>query len=678
MPLPDRAWRAAAVAAVTLIICLFLGASLLHGDASAAASCQADTVVYHAYARSFAEGRAFTLGGVEGASTGCTSHLYLFLLALAAWSGVSQDGLTTVAAGAGVALYLAFLFTFHRSTCLIHPQASPVALFLVASSGYVAFTALGQTDMPLFMALASAACAAALERRHVSLGAILFLAALARPEGILLALAWLGLSIVARCRGRETGWGPVGAGIAGLLGVTAVVGINLAVTGHALFDSLTGKGLYLLPPLPAASAIAAHAVRFVSELVFGIGVGSGWRGWLWPPVLGGLLLICGLCLKSRDDRDSRDVEIWFAGCMAVQLLLIVVGGWQGAAYDRYLGWIVPYIYLYQMIGACELAGRLGLPRLAPVLTGVLLVWQAAGVAGFLPVYAEQCRRMEEERRFCRAISAGVPQGTRIGLYDEYHYAAWLDNLVPVTLAGIFTRDIPVDTAETLEYLKHRPEQRFPLLILSGGEDGRWIERLEGPAVDLPLPLESPGRPVPRLCRVDWRPFDDAREPREGHAPASMSLCDRLDVGYAHDEITHAYQASDRYPGILTLPFAVTAEAVDRPICEVGRFLTGWEEFRVSTTPGKELLIILRLAASARIESLHATGPARREIRTPTGTMLAVSANGTPLPPVRAGFKPADGSFREVAVTVPGALVTGSETRLLIAGERLSCAYWFYQ
>ncbi|HEY9071459.1 MAG TPA: hypothetical protein VIV61_14465 [Candidatus Ozemobacteraceae bacterium] len=678
MPAPEHVWRVAALLAAALMICLFLGVSLHQGNASVFAPSQADAVVYNAYARSFAEGRPFTLGGTGGASTGCTSHLYLLLLALAASAGVSMDGLTAAAAVAGAFLYLAFLFAFHRSARLIHPRAALPALVVVAASGYVAFTALGQTDMPLFMALSAAAFAAALERRHGLLGGILFLVTLTRPEGMLLALGWLVLGIAGRIQGSEAGWGSLMAGAAGVLGIVAALGINIAVTGHAAYDSLAGKGLFLLPPLPAASAIAAHAVRFFSELVFGIGVGTGWRAWIWPPVIGGVLLICGVCLRSREEREIRAIETWFAGCMAVQLVLIVAGGWQGAAYDRYLGWIVPYIYLYQMIGALELAERVSQPRFGHVLASILLAWQAVGVAAFLPLHAEQCRRMEDEMRFCRRISGGVPVGTRIGIYDEYHFAAWLDHLVPVTLAGIFSPGFPTDTPGTLEILKHHPEKRFPLLILSGAPVGRWVERLEGAAVDVPLPLESPGRPVPRLSRVDWKPFDTARDPLAATIPASMTLCDRLDIGYAPDETGHAYEAVDQYPGIVSQPFAVTADLQGRSVCEVGRFMTGWEEFRVSTTPGRDLLIILRLAASARVESLHATGPVVRDVTIPAGTPLAVTVNGTPLPQVDAGFSPSDGMFRELGVMVPGGLITGSETRLLIAGERLSCAYWFYQ
>jgi len=664
-----------------VVMCLFLGVAAYFGDESLIAPSQPDAVVYHRYARSIAEGHPFCFAASDAPTTGCTGHLYVFILACAAAAGVSVPDLAGISFLLGICFYLIFLYSFRRVAVRMDSRAATPAMTLVILNGYVAFTAFGQSDMSLFMALSASAFAFALEKRFAALGATLLLASLARPEGILLSVIWLVKAGYDRFRGNDTDVSPLLAGLAGLAGMVAVILVNIYFTGHAAFDSLNGKGLYRLPMLQAMSAIAAHGVRFISEIVIGIAGNGSWRTFFWPTCIGGLMLICGLGMKARTERPEAGVESWFVGTMVAQMLLIIVSGWQGAAYDRYLGWIVPFFILYQTIGIIEVSERLAAPRLKTLLFAAFAGWQLFGMSHFLSLSAEGCRRMVEEKQFCMQVARVLPRGTRIGLYDEYHFAAWLDGLRPVAMAGIFTPGIPVDDPGNIEYLKHHKEMRFPAMIVSGPTAGRWISRIEGRKLPVPSPLVSPGRPVPRLCETSLEALENAVRPvclPQIASASVLELSDRLDVGFAEDEARCGYEVGCRQPGLEMMPFAVTATCSGMPVCEVGRAIAGWEEFRVRAKPGKDMLMIMRIGGRAFIETRCPTGVLERDIGIASGALIGIAANGAPLESVIASVDEHSENMKEVTVRIPGGLIRGPLVHFLISGDHLSYAYWFYQ
>ncbi|HNW35550.1 MAG TPA: hypothetical protein PKM25_11500, partial [Candidatus Ozemobacteraceae bacterium] len=361
--------------------------------------------------------------------------------------------------------------------------------------------------------------------------------------------------------------------------------------------------------------------------------------------------------------------------------LIIAGGWQGAAYDRYLGWMIPFFIFCQTRGIVEISERLAAPRLKTVLFALFAGWQFFGMAHFLSLYAEGCRRMVEEKQFCQRVTRALPRGARIGLYNEYYFSAWLDGLRPVAMAGIFTPGIPTDDPGSIEYLKHHTEMQFPAMIVSGPSSGQWISRIEGRRLPVLSPLVSPGRPVPRLCAVALETLENAVRPASLPRVASATmpeLSDRLDVGFADDEARCGYETGSRQPGLEMMPFAVAGSCLGLSVCEVGRAITGWEEFRITAKPGKDMLMIMRIGGRALVETRCPTGVSERDIGIASGALIGIVVNGTPLEPVPASVDEKDGTMKEVAVRIPGSLIREPLVHFIVSGDHLSYAYWFYQ
>jgi hypothetical protein len=110
------------------------------------------------------------------------------------------------------------------------------------------------------------------------------------------------------------------------------------------------------------------------------------------------------------------------------------------------------------------------------------------------------------------------------------------------------------------------------------------------------------------------------------------------------------------------------------VADGGRAIVGAESFRVRTRPGRELLMVLRTARSARVALRRASGATLGEIELPE-TRIELLADGRPA--LAISFAPRPG-WDERVLRVPGALVTREQTRLELRGRYAAFHYWFFQ
>jgi hypothetical protein len=158
--------------------------------------------------------------------------------------------------------------------------------------------------------------------------------------------------------------------------------------------------------------------------------------------------------------------------------------------------------------------------------------------------------------------------------------------------------------------------------------------------------------------------------------AGLAEVDRLNVCDPADESNHGYAFSSRL-GDLRLGGAARVEAYSADgvrVADAGRAILGSERFEVKTTPGRELVIVLRTADVVPVAVMRPSGSSVQQLSF-VEAEIAVSADERPV--TRARVHPRAG-WEEAVIRVPAAAVTKARTRIDLSGRYASYRYWFYQ
>lgn len=367
-----------------------------------------DAWIHLAFARNLADGHGLAYRPGEPVA-GSTAPLWtallapLFLLpgAAAAW-----------AKGLGAALYLALAPAAWRlaRALALGPGAALYAGVLTALSSWLAWSALSGMEVPLFTLLAVAGMALHAEERAdpgrppLALG-VLGLAALARPEGLLLlALAVADALLVCRrdpLPGERPGlsglrlaappWRRIATGLVPALAVLAApLAWSLAATGSALPTTFGAKagapGAWLPDP---AALYAALGVLYQPQP--------------WATLLAGAgALRLAVCLGGRRDRGLLPA-LWLAALPLAYAALSTPGRPLLGNFGRYLFPLLPVVAVLAVAGlepaAVRLgrafgAGRLRLP-LRAALAALLLVPPAAALLGGAARFAQSVANVQD-------------------------------------------------------------------------------------------------------------------------------------------------------------------------------------------------------------------------------------------------------------------------------------------
>ena len=180
-------------------VALFLIAAMFASHFLDFPAAQPDTLLYCQGARRIVEGAPFSFSYGEAVTTGTTSVLYPFVLALPYALGAHGSSLLAVGFFLN-ALFLLVFFWGWKKTFEIwvdDPLARLVATMLVVLSGQAVFCALAQSDIGIWMALSALLAYAMASNKRWVYGTVLLLAPWFRPEGMACILAF-GLAIVLR------------------------------------------------------------------------------------------------------------------------------------------------------------------------------------------------------------------------------------------------------------------------------------------------------------------------------------------------------------------------------------------------------------------------------------------------------------------------------------------------
>lgn len=641
---------------------------------------QPDTLLYCQSARQIAEGTPFVYTPGDKPSTGCTSHLYPFLLAALYKAGLTGDALLTGGFALNALFYLLFLANWGviAGRLASSPVTRAGACALLALNGHAAFSSLAQSDVGMWLAVSSGLFVALLAGRTGWFGVLLALSPWCRPEGAVLSLMYAGALTVRRAmRLRVSGaeWGAAAAGLASSAGVFA---FNDWLTGMAQFHSVVNKGYFKQYDLPSALFLTlGDALRIARELLMGMPDKLP-RELIFLPLISALAAWLGFLVRPWRDggRQAWKEAWWLAGC-AGAIGTVASSGWQNTNTDRYLAWLLPIWLLYMAEGAHWAAGRLpnAVSRALPIL--VLGLFQAVSALAFVSLYHSVCLSTQQQYEFGKEAHAAIPPGARVGGEMGVGVAYGMPGHRVVHLSGIYSPDLLAsDAVLNLERLKHRPEARFEYWLFATDR-----AELEDASVEaLCGPTEVVGLDGANLRPAAWEALDRARTPPDGEVAADgWRLADAVDVGWPEDEARTGYEVFSRFNGAVCKPFAVAGRSGTNQLFEVGRVVLGGDSMSVRLTPGRPVRVVLRTAgkASAGVRLGFNSWPRTFSFASPL--KLNVQADGVAAGRVEARLLTTNATeFAEVRFTVPAEAVRESVTRFAFFGDHAALAYWFYQ
>lgn len=632
-----------------------------------------DTPLYCQAARRIAEGVPFSYSEGTAASTGTTSVLYPFVLAVPYLIGFRGDSLLTGGFLLNAAFYLVFLAGW--GAVVLHvfanrPYAQITAAVLIAFFGQSASCALVQTDIGLWMAVSAFLIWGLVAERRGVFIPLLLVAPWVRPEGMVVVVSFgvvLACRMFARREFRWVDWLVFCGGVVSVLGVFA---LNLALTGHAQFASVVGKGYFT--GLTFAQAVYA-AMGDLMELLkaYLLGLPSSLpRNLIFLPLLGAVTLWLGVWGHDWRRFTWREgvVLLAFAG----SAWTVSTSSLQDKNLDRYLAWGFPIILLFIAEG-CEFvakrsASRLGRALLASLNCGFTVVMAIA----FICIFHFSADRADRHRAFAARCEQIMEKGRSVGVWSEAEIAYEFSSRRLAHLCGVYSPEFLTKTAPgVFEILKREPKTRFDYYFFSFMDDPACFSGAERVLLPKQVLMGPDGH---ELRRTDWQAFDLAE--KVPVAPKGKILCDRVDVAYEKEEESHEYGLITNYHMPEFRPFIQTGKLRDSTIVEGGRVVFGGDEMTVHAQSGKDLHIVMRTYPEHRVGYSRMLSGASYLFSAAGKITMNLAVNGRLVgnTTVEVGTN----GFSDVAFSIPGSGITSDNPRIAFLGDHIACGYWFYQ
>ncbi len=476
-----------------------------------------DTFIHLQYARNLAAGRGFVFNPGEHVY-GSTSPLWVALLADAIWLGF--DGVRAAHA-LGLVATLASVVLFHRlmRNSLRMPELRALATVTWAAHAWMIRWSLSGMETPLAVALVLAGFVAFTDGQQwgahpARTGVLWALAALTRPEGVVLLGLW-GLFLVIDTDSRE--------GVRRLLAGSLAAGV---VYGGWLLFARLYFGTFWPNTLAAKTAGTPALLAFVEALVRQVQVVAATDAVL-AGALAGALFFGGRRMLPRRRQAQRLLPwVWIATLPALYIMRGV------PVLSRYLVPILPVLaWLSWRAVERWWAGEEPAPESRP--GAALLGRGLAGRALVQNLLWYQVAVVPQVRTFTAGIRQSlVPWGKwfahntgpdvtiaapDIGALGYYSHRRVLDlaGLVTPAMVPVLQREQPEDVAANLsfepvdraEFVVDRAPRPYDLLARS-----RFAPALQplGHASVPNLGIARPGEAVYSFYRVDWRIVDSLR------------------------------------------------------------------------------------------------------------------------------------------------------------------------
>lgn len=637
---------------------------------------QPDTLLYCQSARQICEGQPFVFTPGDKPSTGCTSHLYPFVLAVPYALGMKGDALFSAGFVLNALFYLLFLFNWGIvADKLVRSEgARLLACALVCLSGHAAYCALAQSDIGFFMAVSSSILAAFLTGHTLTFAFLLAVSPWCRPEGMMLSLAYAAVLAVRRFwpraeRPRVGEWGIAALAAVSSLGVFA---FNQWLTGMPQFHSVYYKGFFKILPFFFA---LEHATRDVMRMALDFFLGmanTAPREFILLPLFGALLGWAGVLRRDWTRAGVWRELVWLLAVL-MSIASVALSGWQNTNIDRYLAWVFPIWLVYIAEGTMAFCGWLRNKTAAAIVLCAVLGFQAFSAFSLVPIYNISSLTSQREYDFAKDAAAVLPKGAKIGGSLCGLAYAWPGHRF-IHLPGIYSPGfLALEMCPHLDKFKHEPSERPDIWLLSKHDESAFLDAVDPSLLCGKTLALGPENSV-RLCEPRWAALDNALLP--SNPPRGKALADSLDVGYAADEKRCGYTVESRFFGMSYAPFAVSALCGTNMIADVGDAVIGWETMRLALRPRKDATFILRTLPGAAC-GVKGSASAIDKLEFKSPLKLRVRVDGTETGVYELPMSETN-HFSEVSFTVPGSAITRRPSKVEVFGDHLSFGWWVYQ
>jgi len=601
-----------------------------------------DSFIYLQYARAIAEGHPFVYSPGNAPTTGATSLLWPFLLVPPHWlPGGPILAIAWALAFGAVALFTSAILIARLGRALAGSLGMVLAAALFFMNPFLLWGYMSGMEIALYATMLLATMLLYLREREAGrfpwLRWWVFLLACSRPEGAVLC-GVLGL-VMARDRWRASRveGGPRFWSVSLLLPFAAAALpflVNLAVSGSIESTSSQAKSILAEPhadvrrkfihdsPLVWLSILYAYVSWFQLEP----GVVIPMRFAIPSAVALLFFVIFSFTKGSRRWADGRALLVLFPAAIVVNSLPIA---WAVHFY-RYQQGFYPVVLLLYAVGlarAAQAAWR-GLPRWAGAPLGFLVVaaplvaWSPNLTKEYgkvIPYYGHNCENiLHQQTKVGRWIHANLPANAVVGMNDAgaiayYGRRSTLD-LVGLTSQG-FAKVYRSGIGCLFEKLRRLPPGRIPTYFAIYPE---WFPYLKSSGVLGPEIFRAHlgynticGEDTKVVYPAEWidaRPSDHVvlAHPET----AGMKVSDTFDLAWLEDEQRHewrpyGYEFDETKgtwrgrPSLLprdVLRQYAYADRPTRPLTDGGRKIFGWEQFRMTLTPDKDAVLVMRTDA----------------------------------------------------------------------------------
>ncbi len=566
-----------------------------------------DTYIHLHYARGIANGHPFQYHPGDGYSTGCTSPLYVVLLAIPFAAGLDGMDLVPVTMGLGaVWLFFTMALLIRIGRQLHNVTAGRLAAALWGTWGFTWYSMhCGmETGLWVTMILATLSCFISWTRRASGIprwyevGAAALLP-LTRPEGVVL-LGVLGLVALARIwRRRHRGWiKPCLAWAAALVPVGAYYITNKALTGTFSTAGMTSKSLLHAPYMWPYQRIARYVEQlFESGQHFLAGEDPLWLG--LGLTLPGLAAVLALAMRERARKVSGPYLV-----MGLWMVLLLI--FASAHYIRIARWERYYLpfFMFASLGAgfalTWAARAVKRPQLAAAVAAVLIFYQGDSTIRWVKQYMADLTTIHTKQASAARAARALPAGSRLVVCDAgaipYLSGKWTFDIVGLTspLGYNYFRN---GVGSRFEMFERLPKKKRPTHIAAYGFC-LW-HGSQGTILSMHRDMM-----VAELADKDAR---------TGHLPITRykgwSVVDQVDVADLHSEDDHDYGMTTRgaiqdnivHRGI------PDGDGIQKQVADGGRLVADRERMTFWATAGKDLKIVARYTVGLEVNLILDAG-----------------------------------------------------------------------
>jgi len=672
---------------------IFLMSMLFYTDGHLAPPLD-DTFIFFQYAKQICHGVPFQYNTGDSPTTGATSLLYPFILAIGFLLGIGKTGILAYSLGLGlICLIVSSLLIFNIGRRLFDETTGLILGLLFLFNGQILWSFFCGMETGFFMCMILAVLYAFLleseKKKYVWTIVFASIMALTRPEGLILSGVLFGFIFFLRNERNYYFLIPVGFGMIFVI-------MNYAFTGSLTFNTMIAKSP-LSRPNSNLFDIAATAGKYYFYIMKDIF--SGFAGKYSPAMYAnedqeavyfapfflffGLLGVLSIVTKEIKEKilgvGALTLCLMMIGIFSLCVSLPVKWHWH-----RYLIPFYPLFLIFVVAGLLLFVKLIcqGSTLIKPAfisLASFFLLFGILNTAYFSVAYGKNCKDIYNQQMILGMwIEKNIPKDAVVAVND-LGAVKYLGDRYIIDLLGLGTNKVGWSWANgagsIFEFLEALDPKKYPDYFIiypswfSFDKIGMLKEEIKQfKLIDSTIAGSSSPMTV---YKVDWslaHSGDTVRtvnEKLEGYR-----LVDFVDVGDIENEKAHHYKFWETQPGmfygLLYQDEACMYSYLNNSsivVIDAGRQITGGESMVVNTIPGKGLKIVKRTSTYTPIEVWV------------NEEFIGVWTHEN-----------ADSAWTEAVYEVPGQNITSKQTRIRLPLHRelkhyyvcFSAYYWFYQ